>query len=144
VRCKVFDLYEKMVLMNTLAKYIADIVEPTFTDFEQDKTPRRAFIAAVVAYHSIDRAAKDLGKRTPGNIRKDWCKASMAFNLVDVAAHQYKHVSNHAAKQRPTQWLGLLSLGEVLSRTTVTDFTYIMRETIEFLRAQADQAETKG
>jgi hypothetical protein len=52
------NLYERKILMSTLAKYITDIVEATFTDFEQDKTPRRAFIAAVVAYHAIDRAAK--------------------------------------------------------------------------------------
>jgi hypothetical protein len=53
-------------------------------------------------------------------------------------------VSNDAAKQRPTEWLGLLSLGEVLGRTTVTDFTYIKREAIEFLKARADETGTEG
>lgn len=44
--------------MSVLAKYIEEIVEPTFNDFEADKTPRRAFLAAVSIFHAVDRASE--------------------------------------------------------------------------------------
>ena len=49
--------------VSKLAEYIEAMVEPTFKDFEEDSRPRRAFLAAVAAYHAIDRAAGDLGRK---------------------------------------------------------------------------------
>jgi hypothetical protein len=108
--------------MSKLAEYIEEVVKPTFADFEGDSTPRRAFLAAMATYHAIDRAAEDLGRKNPANLRKEWGKESMTFKLIDVAAHRFKHVMSDDENKRPEGWAGWLSFGDVLSRTNAIQF----------------------
>lgn len=128
--------------MGALAQYIEEIVEPTFADFEVDKTRRRAFLSAIAIYHAIDRAKEDLGKRDAGNLRKKWGYASAAFKIVDVVAHRFKHVRNSEEAQPrrledgTTQW-GELTYGWVLQRMTLYEFTYTMKDAISFLKEKA-------
>ena len=123
--------------MSKLAEYIEAMVEPTFKDFEEDSRPRRAFLAAVAAYHAIDRAAGDLGRKSPANLRKQWGDASTAFKLIDVAAHHFKHVKSEDEDKRPNQWNGVWSFGDVLQRQNMVQFRSTMIEAIQFLRAEA-------
>ena len=63
----------------------------------------------------------------------------MAFKLIDVAAHQFKHVKSSDEDKKPEQRNGVLSFGDVLNRTTAIQYRSTMIETIQFLRAQAAQ-----
>lgn len=48
--------------MKTLARYLEVIVDPTFDDFYRDRrSVRLAYLACVVIYHSVDRAANASG-----------------------------------------------------------------------------------
>jgi hypothetical protein len=123
--------------MSKLAEYIEEVVEPTFIEFEGGSTPLRAFLAAVATYHAIDRAAEDLGRRSPANLRKEWGDKSMAFKLVDVAAHHFKHVKSDDEDKKPEQWNGMLSFGDVLHHTTAIQFRSTMIDAIKFLREEA-------
>jgi len=127
--------------MSTLKKYITDIVQPTFEDFQEHKTARHAFIAAIAAFHAIDRAANDLGRKSSGNLRKEWGQKSTAFKLIDIMAHQLKHIESGDEDVKPEQWNHLLSFGDVLNRTRVADFAFIMRDVIEFLLTQVEHFE---
>ena len=49
--------------MNTLARYLEVIVDPTFDDFYLDRTSvRLAYLACVAIFHAVDRAAEESGK----------------------------------------------------------------------------------
>jgi hypothetical protein len=128
--------------MRTLATYIEEIVEPTFSDFENDKTPRRAFLAAVEIFHAIDRASEDLGRRGAGNLRKEWGYISSAFKLVDIVAHRFKHVRSteeplpRQLQDGTNQW-GKITYGGVLSRMTMYEFSFTMRDAIRFIKEQS-------
>lgn len=104
--------------MSAFEQYISDVIEPTFADFESDKTISRAFIAAVVIFHAIDRAKEDYGTRASGSIRKEWGYESAAFKLVDIVAHRFTY-------------------GWVLGRMTLHEFTYTMKDAISFLKQKA-------
>jgi hypothetical protein len=78
--------------MDTLARYLELIVDPTFDDFAANRgSVRHAFLACVTIFHAIDRAAEEKGQRA-AHLRQLWCKESVEFKLVDVIAHHFKHV----------------------------------------------------
>lgn len=122
--------------MSSLKTYLEEIVEPTFDDFRRDETRRRAFLCAVAAFHAVDRAAEDANKKS-GNLRKDWGEESIAFKMIDILAHSFKHVKTYD-HQKPEQWNGLLSFGEVLARTPTVQFTSIIADALEFMRKKAE------
>jgi hypothetical protein len=134
--------------MSVLAQYIEEMVEPTFNDFESNQTPRHAFLVSVVIFHAIDRAAEDLGKRKPGNLRKDWGEMSADFKIVDVIAHRLKHVRSddenqpRRLKDGTTQW-GDLTYGWAISRMTILEFTFIARRAIGFIKEQSKRIAQK-
>ena len=130
--------------MSRLGEYVKEVVEPTFKDFQEDSTPRRAFLAAVAIYHAIDRAAEDMGRKSSGNLRKEWGDVSMAFKLVDVVAHRFKHTKSDDEPKRPEQWNYYLSFADVLRRTTVIQFNYTMKDAISFLKEQAKKMGPKN
>lgn len=72
------------------ATYLATIVEPTIAEFEAEPTSvRRAFLACVVTFHTIDRLAWP--KRSRG-LRAKLRETSRDFAVVDDVAHAMKHV----------------------------------------------------
>lgn len=76
--------------MRDLEKYLRTIVEPTVDEFRKSRiSERHAFLACVALYHSIDRAAYPQKARV---LNQKWHAASPAFALVDVIAHDFKHV----------------------------------------------------
>jgi hypothetical protein len=80
--------------MNTLARYLEMIVDPTFDEFHVNRSSARlAFLTAVAIYHSVDRVAEETGKRT-SHLRQLWCRESVEFNLIDIIAHHLKHVKS--------------------------------------------------
>jgi hypothetical protein len=78
--------------MNTLTQYLDVIVEPTLDEFRRHPTSlRHAYLACVAIYHAIDRVAYPQSR---GNLRKEWRRESMEFSLIDIVAHDFKHVKS--------------------------------------------------
>jgi hypothetical protein len=81
--------------MDTLARYLEVIVDPTWDDFHSNRqSPRHAFLTCVAIYHSVDRVAEAEGKDA-SHFRQIWRKESIEFMLVDVIAHHLKHVQSN-------------------------------------------------
>jgi hypothetical protein len=58
--------------MNALQRYLKDVAEPAFRDFQQNPySARHAYLACVAVYHSIDRVTYP---KSPGNLRHEWRK----------------------------------------------------------------------
>lgn len=63
----------------------------------------------------------------------------MAFKLIDVLAHDFKHVESSDIDKKPGQWNGELSFRDVLARTPTVQFNSIMADALQFMRAQAGE-----
>jgi hypothetical protein len=73
-----------------LVQYLELIVEPTLDDFRKNPlSVRHAYLAAVVTYHAIDRAAYPRKSRV---LLEKWRKESPEFGIVELVANQLKHV----------------------------------------------------
>jgi hypothetical protein len=125
--------------VNSLARYIEQIVEPTYEDFKRNPTSRLAFLTCVAIYHGIDRASEDQGI-SRGNIRKIW-RETIEFTIVDVVAHHFKHVKSSDEKipaDRPglpiSYALGFKDEGDELE---LHHLYFLMRDAIKFLHQQA-------
>lgn|SRR5271157_1165112 len=78
--------------MDLLTQYLDLIVEPTLEEFRRHPTSvRHAYLACVAIYHAIDRVAYP---RSRGNLKKGWRIESMEFALIDIVAHDFKHVKS--------------------------------------------------
>ncbi len=65
-------------------RYLEEIVRPTLEEYERDPTSvRRAFIACVVTFHTLDYL---------GGSRQKFGQACPDFATVDRIAHAFKHV----------------------------------------------------
>jgi len=134
-----------------LTRYLDDIVEPTFEDFKRNpRSLRHAYLACLVTYHAIDRVTYP---KNPGNLRKQWKKASVQFAIVDMIAHKVKHVVSDDEKYRPASGIPLSSIvfgfGTInsapLNTHTINDggvdlhnLLYVIRDATTFLRKQAE------
>jgi len=123
--------------VDSLARYIEVIVEPTFEDFRKERTARRAFLACVAIYHAIDRAAYP---KKPGNLRREWGK-TLEFKMVDMVAHHFKHVESDDEKTPPLQpgipLTRLLGFNDAGDEMELRNMFFIIRDAVKFLHAQA-------
>lgn len=82
--------------VHDLERYLKTIVEPTVDEFHKNQmSERHAFLACVALYHSIDRAAYP---RKALTLNQRWRAASPTFGLIDVMAHDFKHVRSEWRK----------------------------------------------
>jgi hypothetical protein len=127
--------------VNSLARYIEEIVEPTFEDFCKYGTGRHAFLACVAIYHAIDRVSYP---KRPGNLRKDWARQSKAFKWVDMSAHHFKHVEcddERASVGKPGLPLSrLIAFDEPGHDMALRNFFFVMRDAMNFVHEQAISA----
>lgn len=127
--------------MNTLARYLEVIVDPTFDDFYRDRdSVRLAYLACVAIFHAVDRAADESGTRS-ANLRQEWCRESLEFKLVDVIAHHFKHVESSDEKVPPTRRgipighaLGFDETGESLD---LRNIYCLIRDAVRFVHKKA-------
>jgi len=137
--------------MNALQQYLKNFVEPTFSDFQSNPhSARHAFIACVVAYHSIDRVTYPKG---PGNLRKDWRVRSLEFTIVDMVAHKLKHVVSDDERQctppgKIPLSMSVFGTGAINQRSInsspidagsldLYNLHFVIRDAIAFLRQEA-------
>jgi hypothetical protein len=99
--------------------YMNEIVDPTITDFEREPTSRRrAFLACVAVFHTVDYLAKRPGSPNRQNLRNQFRK-NTNFAAVDRVAHAFKHVQAEgnnplhfmAVFERPPGTLPMLQAG---------------------------------
>lgn len=84
--------------MNALVQYLKLIVEPTVQEFQRNPfSLRHCYLACAATYHAIDRAA-EMSKKRPATLRQLWGRRSMEFKLVDIVAHDFKHI--HASDRK--------------------------------------------
>jgi hypothetical protein len=127
--------------VNTVARYLEVIVNPTFDDFSRDRgSVRLAYLACVAIFHTVDRAADEIGIRS-ANIRQEWCKESLEFKLVDVIAHHFKHVKSSDEKIPPTRpgisighALGFDETGESMD---LRNIYILIRDAVRFVHKKA-------
>ncbi|QJR03501.1 hypothetical protein HH800_15735 [Sphingobium yanoikuyae] len=127
-----------------LSQYLELVVDPTFADFHRNPTSgRHAFLACVVAFHAIDRVTHP---RKPSNLRKQWCKESFEFLIIDMIAHHFKHVQCDVEKQ-PTSndaiplanaVFGNRTDGEETMGLNLHNLYFIIRDGISFIRSKVD------
>jgi hypothetical protein len=74
--------------MNTLARYLELIVDPTWDDFHNNRdSVRHAFLACAAIYHAIDRVAEEEGKRA-AHLRQLWFDGpAFAYDSSDCWVH---------------------------------------------------------
>jgi hypothetical protein len=88
------DLEAWLTFMTELTGYLDEFVEPTLDEFRRDPfSRRRAYLACVAIYHAIDRHPAH-GPRKPDReaLREAWRAESEEFAIVEIAAHDFKHV----------------------------------------------------
>ena len=135
----------------SLKEYLDLIVEPTVLEFEQQPASvRRAFLACVVLFHTIDY----ISPKRPQNLRKRFRGQSTAFATIDRVAHAFKHFESDgltplkakSVYSRPPAMagvfmLGLSQLGDptgavLIAGETDSTLTAYAREALAFLRKQ--------
>jgi len=128
--------------MNDFGRYLELIVDPTFKEYQQNPSSvRHAFIACVVIYHAIDRAAR--GEKSVGNLRKDWGDEVFPFKFVDIVAHHLKHVESNDEKQagqRPGIPIGyLIGFGDNGDDLEPHNAYFMIRDAVSFLHRKLEE-----
>lgn len=127
--------------MNTLARYLEVIVDPTWDDFHANRASvRLAFLACVAIFHAVDRVAEAEGK-DPSHFRQIWANESLEFKLVDVIAHHFKHVLSNDERNlgnRPGISIGLvLGFSEAGDKMDLRNLYYVIRDAVRFVHRKA-------
>jgi hypothetical protein len=127
--------------MNTLARYLEVIVDPTWDDFHAKRdSPRLAFLACVAIFHAVDRVAETEGKEA-AHFRQVWAKESEEFKLVDIIAHHFKHVLSNDERNlgnRPGIPIGLaLGFNETGDKMDLRNLYYVIRDAVRFVHRKA-------
>jgi hypothetical protein len=127
--------------MNTLARYLELIVDPTWDDFHKNRgSHRHAFLACVAIYHAVDRVAEAEGK-DPSHFRQIWAGECTEFKLVDVIAHHLKHVLSNDERNlgnRPGLPIGrALGFNETGDEMNLRDLYFVIRDAVRFVHRKA-------
>lgn len=134
--------------MNDFAQYMKLIVEPTYEEFKRDSgSVRRAYLACVAAYHSVDRAAYP---DEPFDLAEKWAVESLAFMLVAEVALHFKHGTRRWVKKakaaNPNVLLITHPLGLEgdLEGLEMHSLYFQIRDAVLFLREKAKQLASKA
>ncbi|MDD2326129.1 MAG: hypothetical protein PHW63_09055 [Alphaproteobacteria bacterium] len=127
--------------MNTLARYLEVIVDPTFDDFHKNSDSfRHAYLTCVAIFHAVERAAEEDG-RSAATMRQIWGRESIEFKLVDIVAHHFKHVRSSGEKRRtkgpslPTHLaVGFDEAGEMMN---LRNLYFAIRDAVRFVHQKA-------
>jgi hypothetical protein len=134
--------------MNDLAKYMELIVEPTWEEYKRNSVSvRHAYLACLVAYHAVDRAAYP---DEPAPLAAQWREESLAFMLIDEVAQHFKHGQRRwvkkAKEENPDALLITHPLGLEgdLEGLETHGLYFQVRDAVMFLREKAKLAAEKA
>jgi len=134
--------------VDALTRYLKVIVEPTVEEFQRNPfSLRHCYLACAATYHSIDRAAEMTTKR-PATLRQVWGRKSMEFKLVDIVAHDFKHIHASDRNVPPNRIpLSFALYGRMGFNThtfndtgqleSLRHLTFIVRDALKFVQEQA-------
>ena len=134
--------------MEALTRYLKVIVEPTVEEFQHNPfSLRHCYLACAATYHSIDRAA-EITKKRPATLRQVWGRKSMEFKLVDIVAHDFKHIRASDRNVPPNRIPLSFALygrmgfnthifGDTGQIESLRHLTFIVRDALKFVHAQA-------
>jgi hypothetical protein len=135
--------------MNTLARYLEIIVDPTFDDFYKDRSSLRlAYLSCVAIFHAVDRAAEESGTRS-AKLRQEWSQESMEFAMVDMIAHHFKHVKSNDERIPPNARPGIpirYALGfdeDGGESMDVRNIYFLIRDAVRFVHKKAGTTHPK-
>jgi hypothetical protein len=125
--------------VNDLAQYMELIVEPTFEEYKRNTTSvRHAYLACLVSYHAVDRAAYEAGP-----LAEQWRLESQDFMLIEEVAQHFKHGRRRWVKkakaENPDALLvtHLLGLEGDLKGLETHSLFFLVRDAVAFLRQKA-------
>jgi hypothetical protein len=138
--------------VNALGQYLKVIVEPTVEEFKRNPTSlRHAFLACVATYHAIDRVTHP---KPPGNLRKTWGDESMEFRMVDIVAHDFKHVKSNDHRMTTRIPVSRALYGKMAfnthtfndtgQRETLRNLTFLVDAAVKFVHQKADTMVKRG
>ena len=141
--------------------YLDEYVDPTVVEFgEEPASRRRAFIACVVVFHTVDYLAMRPGSPNSQNLRNRLREKNSSFAIVERAAHAFKHTKtgheNAPVKKplrvedvisRPAMRFGVGQFGvsqfgdgvggvQIWKERGRPDLLFVVREAVAFLRLQ--------
>lgn len=138
--------------MNALTRYLKLIVEPTVEEFQRNPfSLRHCYLACAATFHSIDRAA-EMARKNPKGLRQVWGRQSMEFKLVDIVAHDFKHIHASDRKGPPntiplsfalygSMGLNTHTLNDTGQLESLRNLTFVVRDALKFVHAQAKHLE---
>lgn len=145
--------------MIELTGYLDEFVEPTLDEFRRDPfSRRRAYLACVAIYHAIDRyplcgQAREKAERDA--LREAWRAESEEFEIVEIAAHDFKHVWAKLRKKTSARlfsegripaagMLGSMGFNAQMLNDTggVERLVSVAEKALEFLRRKAGELTT--
>lgn len=127
--------------MSELERYLRLIVEPTYDDFRRNPTSlRHAYLACVATFHAVDRV------QPGGNLRNTWRRQSMEFAIVDLVAHDFKHVrsTGHGLAETDRLTMEHVLYGGPASQAIngagqiadLRNLVFVVRDAIKFIRSK--------
>ena len=124
--------------MNSLAQYMELIVEPTYEELSRNSgSVRHAYLACLVIYHAVDRAAYP---DDPRDLAEQWVAESQAFMLIAEVALHFKHGTRRwvkkAKEKNPDALLITFPLGleRDLGGLELHSLYFLIRDALIFLR----------
>ena len=115
--------------MRDAQTYLEGIVVPTIEDFEKEPASvRRAFLACVALFHTIDYLAAEGRSSNRQNLRSQLRKESADFLIVDRVAHAFKHMkSGHERSDinRPLHAWEIFSRPPAFAGVMVAGLSYV-------------------
>jgi hypothetical protein len=133
--------------MSALTRYLELIVEPTVEEFRRNPTSlRHAYLACVATYHAVDRVSYP---KSPRTVAEQWRKKSREFAIVDIVAHDFKHVKSDKHRQRPDRPsipIGLAIYGTMAFGTGVfggdrlpalRNIRFVVENAVRFIKREA-------
>jgi hypothetical protein len=127
--------------VNHLGQYMAIIVEPTYEEYRKNSNSvRHAYLACLVAYHAVDRAAYP---NEPNSLAEKWASESLAFMLIAEVALHFKHGTRRwvkkAKKENPDALLITHPLGLEgdLDGLELHSLYFQVRDAVLFLQEKA-------
>jgi hypothetical protein len=145
------------IYMSPLTQYLQLIVEPTAEEFINNPLSlRHCFLACVAIFHAIDRAA-DLQKVRAAHLRQVWANESADFKIVDIVAHDFKHLKAGNRTLPPNRAKMSFSVGvygkigynvhvynETGKSTALRNLVHVVKDALAFIRVKAEALESQA
>jgi hypothetical protein len=145
------------IYTNPLTQYLQLIVEPTADEFINNPLSlRHCFLACVAIFHAIDRAAELTNERV-AHLRQVWANESADFKIVDIVAHDFKHIQANNRTLPPDRAKVAFSVGayskigynvhvynDTGRSTAMRNLVNVVKDAVAFIRSKAGGLDSEA